>query len=236
MRRRPRRAGQGGDRCCTSSAHRRPSTWQWCSPSARWPAGCSHPSKPCTSRSATCSARTARCCAAAAAIRSASRDVVDEAIERGVAAVAAKNPELPADLRQSIGHAVGVGALKYADLSTDRVRDYVFDWDRMLSFDGNTAPYLQYAHTRICSLFRRAGVDRDDARARDGARRRARRSGRWRCACSATRRRCARRPPATARTGCARTCSSWRRTSRRSTSTARCSRRRATSCGRAAWR
>ena len=60
----------------------------------------------------------------------------------------AKNPELPAALRQTIGHAVGVGALKYADLSTDRVRDYVFDWDRMLSFDGNTAPYLQYAHTQ----------------------------------------------------------------------------------------
>ena len=91
------------------------------------------------------------------------RTVIDEAIERGIAVVAAKYPELPADLRQSIGHAVGVGALKYADLSTDRVTDYVFDWDRMLSFDGNTAPYLQYAHTRICSLFRRAGVDRDQA-------------------------------------------------------------------------
>ncbi len=58
------------------------------------------------------------------------------------------------------GKAVGIGALKYADLSTDRIRDYVFDWDRMLSFDGNTAPYLQYAHARICSIFRRAGVDR----------------------------------------------------------------------------
>jgi arginyl-tRNA synthetase len=91
-------------------------------------------------------------------------EVVDEAIERGVAAVAAKNPELPDEVRQSIGHAVGVGALKYADLSSDRVRDYVFDWDRMLSFDGNTAPYLQYAHTRICSMLRRAGVTRDDVR------------------------------------------------------------------------
>jgi arginyl-tRNA synthetase len=86
--------------------------------------------------------------------------VVDEAIERGIAAVAAKNPDLPPGLRESIGRSVGVGALKYADLSTDRVRDYVFDWERMLSFDGNTAPYLQYAHTRICSLFRRAGIDR----------------------------------------------------------------------------
>jgi arginyl-tRNA synthetase len=91
-------------------------------------------------------------------------EVVDEAIERGAAAVAAKNPELPDGVRQSIGRAVGVGALKYADLSSDRVRDYVFDWDRMLSFDGNTAPYLQYAHTRICSMLRRAGVTRDEVR------------------------------------------------------------------------
>jgi arginyl-tRNA synthetase len=91
-------------------------------------------------------------------------EVVDEAIERGIAAVAAKNPDLPDDVRRSIGHAVGVGALKYADLSNDRMRDYVFDWNRMLSFDGNTAPYLQYAHTRICSLLRRAAVTRDDVR------------------------------------------------------------------------
>jgi arginyl-tRNA synthetase len=54
--------------------------------------------------------------------------------------------------------------LKYADLSTDRIKDYVFDWDRMLAFEGNTAPYLQYAHARICSIFRRAGVERGDAR------------------------------------------------------------------------
>ena len=59
---------------------------------------------------------------------------------------------------------VGIGAVKYADLSTDRIKDYVFDWDRMLAFDGNTAPYLQYAHARICSIFRRAGVDRATVR------------------------------------------------------------------------
>jgi arginyl-tRNA synthetase len=91
-------------------------------------------------------------------------DVVDEAIERGQAAVAEKNPELPAEQRAAVGHAVGIGALKYADLAPDRIRDYVFDWDRMLSFDGNTAPYLQYAHARICSIFRRAGIARADAR------------------------------------------------------------------------
>lgn len=59
---------------------------------------------------------------------------------------------------------VGIGAIKYADLSSDRVKDYVFDWDRMLSFDGNTAPYLQYAHARICSIFRRGGVARESVR------------------------------------------------------------------------
>ena len=52
---------------------------------------------------------------------------------------------------------VGIGAVKYADLSTERVRDYVFDFDRMLAFEGNTAPYLQYAHARIKSVFRRGG-------------------------------------------------------------------------------
>jgi arginyl-tRNA synthetase len=87
-------------------------------------------------------------------------DVVDEAIERGQAAVSDRNPDLTDEERRTIGHNVGIGALKYADLSTDRLRDYVFDWDRMLSFDGNTAPYLQYAHTRICSIFRKAGIDR----------------------------------------------------------------------------
>lgn len=87
-------------------------------------------------------------------------DVVDEAIERGQAAVTDRNPQLTDEERRTIGHNVGIGALKYADLSTDRVRDYIFDWDRMLSFDGNTAPYLQYAHTRICSIFRKAGTGR----------------------------------------------------------------------------
>jgi arginyl-tRNA synthetase len=91
-------------------------------------------------------------------------DVIDEAIERGRAAVAEKNPDLPTEQRATVGRAIGIGALKYADLSTDRVRDYVFDWERMLSFDGNTAPYLQYAHARICSIFRRAGLERTATR------------------------------------------------------------------------
>ena len=84
-------------------------------------------------------------------------DVLDEAIERATASVREKNPELPNDEQINIGRMVGTGALKYADLSTDRIKDYVFDWDRMLSFEGNTAPYLQYAHARIRSILRRAG-------------------------------------------------------------------------------
>jgi arginyl-tRNA synthetase len=59
-----------------------------------------------------------------------------------------------------LSRALGIGAVKYADLSTDRTRDYAFDWERMLAFEGNTGPYLQYAHARIRSIFRRGGVDR----------------------------------------------------------------------------
>ncbi len=88
-------------------------------------------------------------------------DLLDEAVDRATALVEEKNPELDDSERQAVAAAVGIGAVKYADLSTDRVRDYVFDWDRMLSFDGNTAPYLQYAHARIRSIVRRAGLDGD---------------------------------------------------------------------------
>ena len=56
-----------------------------------------------------------------------------------------------------VANAVGVGAIKYADLSTERIQDYVFDWDRMLAFEGNTGPYLQYAHARIRSILRKGG-------------------------------------------------------------------------------
>jgi arginyl-tRNA synthetase len=91
-------------------------------------------------------------------------ELLDEAIERAAAAVAQKNPDLDEVTRREVARMVGIGAVKYADLSTDRIRDYVFDWDRMLAFDGNTAPYLQYAHARICSIFRRAAVDRETVR------------------------------------------------------------------------
>ncbi len=99
-------------------------------------------------------------------------DVVDEAIERATAAVLEKNPDLPSAERTEIGRKVGVGALKYADLSTDRIKDYVFDWDRMLAFEGNTAPYLQYAHARIRSILRKGGDDTaSPTEAADAARR-----------------------------------------------------------------
>jgi arginyl-tRNA synthetase len=83
--------------------------------------------------------------------------LIDEAIERAEKVVAEKAGELDPQARSAIATAVGVGAIKYADLSSDRIKDYVFDWNRMLAFDGNTAPYLMYAHARIRSILRKAG-------------------------------------------------------------------------------
>ena len=94
-------------------------------------------------------------------------ELLDEAVERAAAAVAEKNPDLDDEARAEVARTIGIGAVKYADLSTDRIKDYVFDWDRMLAFDGNTAPYLQYAHARICSIFRRAEVVRESVRSID---------------------------------------------------------------------
>jgi arginyl-tRNA synthetase len=84
-------------------------------------------------------------------------DLLDEAVQRADAALAERAPGSDPARRAPVARAVGVGAVKYADLSTDRGRDYVFDWDRMLAFEGATGPYLQYAHARIHSIFRRAG-------------------------------------------------------------------------------
>jgi arginyl-tRNA synthetase len=88
-------------------------------------------------------------------------DVLDEAVARAGAAIAEKNPDLPAAERARVAEAVGIGAVKYADLSNDRIKDYVFDYDRMLSLEGNTAPYLLYSVARIRSIFRRGDVDFD---------------------------------------------------------------------------
>lgn len=89
-------------------------------------------------------------------------DLLDEAIERASQLIAAKNPEMPADEIQHVANVVGIGAVKYADLSKSRTTDYIFDWDNMLSFEGNTAPYMQYAYTRVASVFKRAGIDESD--------------------------------------------------------------------------
>ena len=86
--------------------------------------------------------------------------LLTESVERAAVAVKEKNAELPATQQAEVSRQIGIGAVKYADLSTDRIKDYVFDWERMLAFEGNTSPYLQYAHARICSIFRRAGIDR----------------------------------------------------------------------------
>ena len=85
------------------------------------------------------------------------RDLLDEAVERARAIIDEKdNQHLDADARQAVAEAIGIGAVKYGDLSNDRVKDYVFAWQRMLSFTGNTAPYLQNAYVRVRSIFRRA--------------------------------------------------------------------------------
>ena len=85
-------------------------------------------------------------------------DLLVEAIERAQVLVSEKNPELASDEVKDIARKVGIGAIKYADLSKTRTNDYIFDWDAMLSFEGNTSPYLQYAYTRIRSIFRKAGI------------------------------------------------------------------------------
>ena len=87
------------------------------------------------------------------------QELLDEARSRAYEVVTAKNPDLPEDERRAIAESVGVGAMKYADLSSNRTQDYVFSWDRLLSFEGNTAPYLLYAIARINSIFRKVGLD-----------------------------------------------------------------------------
>jgi arginyl-tRNA synthetase len=86
-------------------------------------------------------------------------ELLAEAEERAFTLVTEKNPELDEAERHAIARTVGIGAVKYADLSKNRNSDYIFNWETMLSFEGNTAPYLQYAYARIKSIFRRAGVD-----------------------------------------------------------------------------
>ncbi|GAA0515842.1 arginine--tRNA ligase [Tatumella terrea] len=86
-------------------------------------------------------------------------DLLDEAHDRALTLVRSKNPEMGEDELQNLAEVIGIGAVKYADLSKNRTTDYIFDWDNMLAFEGNTAPYLLYAYTRVLSVFRKAGAD-----------------------------------------------------------------------------
>lgn len=84
-------------------------------------------------------------------------DVLDEAVERAAKAIEEKNPSLEADEKEKVAAIVGVGAVKFAELSQHRMTDYVFSWDRMLALQGDTAPYLQYSYVRVRSIFRKLG-------------------------------------------------------------------------------
>lgn len=86
------------------------------------------------------------------------RDLLDEAESRVAALLAERKTGFDESQRENVIHNIAIGAVKYADLSKNRLTDYIFDWDQMLSFDGNTAPYLQYAYSRIRSIFRKTDV------------------------------------------------------------------------------
>jgi arginyl-tRNA synthetase len=85
-------------------------------------------------------------------------ELLDEAVERAERLLESRGADFPPAERAEIARRIGIGAIKYADLSKNRATDYVFSWDQMLAFDGNTAPYLQYACARIRSIFRRSGI------------------------------------------------------------------------------
>ncbi|MDR2372200.1 MAG: arginine--tRNA ligase [Puniceicoccales bacterium] len=92
------------------------------------------------------------------------KQLIDEGISRALATVNEKNPDLPPLEQNEIAHIVGTSAIKYADLSQNRTNNYVFSWDKMLSFDGNTAPYLLYAVARIHALLRRLKISPNEKR------------------------------------------------------------------------
>ena len=94
------------------------------------------------------------------------RDLLDEAIQRATSVIQEKNPDFTDEQRDEVARAIAMGAVKYADLSKNRLHDYKFDWDEMLAFDGNTAPYLQYAYARIAGIFEKGNIDRDECTTR----------------------------------------------------------------------
>ena len=84
------------------------------------------------------------------------KDLLNEAEARAAKLIESRNNDLPDEMKPEVIKTIAMGAVKYADLSKNRTTDYIFDWDNMLTFEGNTAPYLQYAYSRICSIFRKA--------------------------------------------------------------------------------
>jgi arginyl-tRNA synthetase len=91
-------------------------------------------------------------------------DLLDEAVDRAAKVIAEKNPGMPEAERRDIARIIGLGAVKYADLLPNRQGDYVFSWEKMLSLQGNTAPYLQYSYVRIRSIFRKGDIDQSAIR------------------------------------------------------------------------
>ena len=91
------------------------------------------------------------------------QDVIDEAVSRAAKVIEEKNPSLPEEEKAHIAKAVGIGAIKFAELSQNRLSDYIFDWDKMLSLSGDTAPYLQNSYVRVRSIFRRVDTDETQA-------------------------------------------------------------------------
>ncbi|MUK64823.1 arginine--tRNA ligase [Aliivibrio fischeri] len=89
-------------------------------------------------------------------------DLLDEAEERATKLIEEKNKDLSAAEKAKIATTVAMAAVKYSDLSKHRTTDYIFDWDNMLAFEGNTAPYMQYAYTRVASIFSKAGLSMDE--------------------------------------------------------------------------
>ncbi len=89
-------------------------------------------------------------------------DLLDEAQDRAKKLIETKNPQLDESEKETIATTVAMAAVKYADLSKHRTTDYIFDWDNMLAFEGNTAPYMQYAYTRVASIFAKAGISMEN--------------------------------------------------------------------------
>ena len=148
--------------------------------------------------------------------------LLDEAVEKARTVIDGTRPDLDETVRATIARQIGIGAVKYADLSVAHDSEYVFDLDRMVALTGNTGPYLQYVVARVRSIFRQIGLDPAAQHAPILSASRTSAPSRRTCSASVTS--SPRSETTTSRTGSPATSSSWRRRSRRSTRTVRCSR------------